>query len=199
MKILFLGGNIAKNLADWLICEGEDIIYEEEKVSNEQVKEIHPDFIVSYNYKYIISKVIIDCVNGRAINLHISYLPWNRGSYPNVWSFLEETPKGVTIHYIDEGIDTGDILLQKEIIINEEKETLSSSYEILHREIQGLFKENWYRIKNNAIVPKTQPRSGSLHLKKDMVKFEKCLGETGWNILIKKFKEQYLQFRKSYE
>ena len=60
-----------------------------------------------------------------------------------MWSFLEDTPKGVTIHYIDEGIDTGDIIVQKEVFIDEDKETLKSSYEILNKEIQALFKENW--------------------------------------------------------
>ena len=47
------------------------------------------------------------------INLHISYLPYNRGSYPNYWSFKENTPNGVSIHHIDDGIDTGPVLVQK--------------------------------------------------------------------------------------
>ena len=44
----------------------------------------------------------------------MSYLPWNRGADPNFWSILEDTPKGVTIHIMDESIDTGDILYQKD-------------------------------------------------------------------------------------
>ena len=52
------------------------------------------------------------------------------GQDPNLWSFIEDTPKGVTIHEIDEGIDTGDIIFQKEIVLNS-NETLASSYEKL--------------------------------------------------------------------
>ena len=61
MKILFLGGNMAKGLADWLEEQGEDVIYKEDKITMEEIKELSPDFIISYNYKYIISKEIIDC------------------------------------------------------------------------------------------------------------------------------------------
>lgn len=161
MKILFLGGKLASDLADWLTSQGEEVIYREDKVTTDDVKKVSPDFIISYNYKYIISKEIIDCVRGRAVNLHISLLPWNRGSHPNVWSFLGDTPKGVTIHYINEGIDTGDVILQKEVFIDENKETLKSSYEILHREIQALFKENWNKIKNAEIVSQKQMGGGT--------------------------------------
>lgn len=155
---------MAKGLADWLKSQGEEVIYKEDKVNLKEIKELSHDYIISYNYKYIISKEIIDCVKGKAINLHSSFLPYNRGSHPNVWSFLEDTPKGVTIHYIDEGIDTGDIIIQKEVFIDENKETLKNSYEILHREIQTLFKENWNKIKNGEIAPQKQMWGGELAL-----------------------------------
>lgn len=62
----------------------------------------------------------------------------------------------MTIHLIDKGVDTGDILLQKEVFIDEDKETLRSSYLKLNREIQLLFKENWELIKTGRITPVTQ-------------------------------------------
>jgi len=161
MKIFFLGGNLASNLADWMASQGEEVIYREDKITADDVKKVSPDFIISYNYKYIISKEIIDFVHGKAVNLHISYLPYNRGYHPNVWSFLEDTSKGVTIHYIDEGIDTGDIIVQKKVFIDENKETLKSSYEILHNEIQELFKKNWEKIKSGGIKAKRQTGGGA--------------------------------------
>lgn len=165
MKILFLGGNLANNLADWLVLKGEEVIYKEEKIDVEYIKKLGHDFIISYNYKHIISKEIIDIAEGKVINLHISYLPWNKGAYPNIWSFLEDTPKGVTIHYLDEGLDTGDIIVQKEVFIDEDKETLKSSYEILHSEIQELFKENWEKIKKASIAARKQTRGGASTLR----------------------------------
>lgn len=191
MRILFLGGNMAMSLADWLTHKGEDIVYIEDKINIEDVTKIKPEFIISYNYKYIIPKEIIDYVNGKAINLHISYLPYNRGSHPNVWSFLENTPKGVTIHYIDEGIDTGDIIIQKEVFIDENKETLKSSYEILHKEIQQLFKENWDKIKNGMIPRRPQSGKGSIHFKREFSLFEPFIKEKGWDTPIKELKERW--------
>ncbi len=161
MKLLLLGGNEHSiELLEWLKSIGEEVIYTEEKVNLELVKKINPDFIISYNYKHIIPKEVVKAYYPRIINLHISFLPYNRGYYPNVWSFLEDTPKGVTIHLVDEGVDTGDILVQKEVFIDEEKETLRSSYLKLHREIQELFKENWESIKTLKIKPVKQHGGG---------------------------------------
>ena len=66
-------------------------------------------------------------------------MPYNRGSHPNFWSFVENTPAGVTIHEVDEGVDTGKIINQKQIVfdLNHEKNKLTfrSTYKILIREI----------------------------------------------------------------
>ncbi len=191
MKILFLGGGSSEELTNWLKHKGEDIIYKDNKITIDDVRFISPDFIVSYNYRYIIPKEIIDCVNGNAINMHISFLPYNRGANPNVWSFLEDTPKGVTIHYIDEYIDTGDIIVQREVFIDEEIETLKSSYGRLHREIQKLFKENWDNIKSGEVTPVAQPRKGTLHFTKEFLDLEQFIQEKGWDTRIKEFKKQY--------
>jgi len=160
MKVLFLGGGeMPKNLSDWLNdIMKESVIYTEERIDIDFVKRRDPEIIVAYNYKYILGGEVINYPPLGCINLHISYLPWNRGAHPNLWSFLEDTPKGVTIHYINECIDSGDIIVQKEIDIDPEKETLRSSYMKLHEEIQKLFKENWIMIKNSRI--KRMPQRG---------------------------------------
>ena len=191
MKILFLGGNLSKELVEWLIKQGEDITYTRKKIDFNFILQSKSEMIISYNYRYIIIKEIIEFVKRRAINLHISYLPWNKGAYPNAWSFLEDTPKGVTIHIIDEGIDTGPILVQKEILIDENTETLKSSYEKLHKEIQELFRRNWNDIKNGKIKPKSQNLKGSVHYVKDFKKIEHLTSDKGWDMPIKEFKNRY--------
>ncbi|MDW8302247.1 MAG: formyltransferase family protein, partial [Bacteroidia bacterium] len=149
MRVLLLGGNEhSLELKAWLEEVGEEVIYTEEPIDLEMLKGINPEFIVSYNYKHIIPEEVIKAYYPKIINLHISYLPYNRGCHPNVWSFLEDTPKGVSIHLVDKEVDAGDILIQKEVFIDEDKETLRSSYVKLQREIQELFKENWEDIKS---------------------------------------------------
>ena len=67
------------------------------------------DWIVSYGYRFRVTEEMLDQVNRQAVNLHISYLPWNRGADPTFWSVAEDTPRGVTIHVMDGSIDTGPV------------------------------------------------------------------------------------------
>ncbi len=193
MKVVFLSNNkISNNLISWLkTTSGEDVITYNKPVSTEFLKKICPDFIISYNYKYIIKEEVVDRMKGRIINLHISLLPYNRGADPNAWSFLESTPRGITIHMIDKSIDKGPILVQKEVFINENKETLRSSYEKLHKEIQELFRSYWNDIKYEKIKPKPQNSKGSMHHKKDFKKIEYLLSDKGWDTPIMEFKKRY--------
>lgn len=73
------------------------------------------------------------------LNLHISYLPWNRGANPNFWSFVENTKKGVTIHEIDEKLDKGKILLRKELEFDENRE---ADWNMTIAEYKGKLKES---------------------------------------------------------
>ena len=88
MKILFLG-NTNKKLFD-ILCKTEDIDFVNTKITPELVKNY--DFIISFGYRYIVKKNVINLfTNNNIINLHISYLPYNRGSDP-IWSILDGTP-----------------------------------------------------------------------------------------------------------
>lgn len=191
LTILFLGGSLSKDLASWLEKEGEKVFYTEEKVDACYVAALKPDMIVSYNYRYLLRKDVLRLPPKGAVNLHISYLPWNRGADPNVWSFLDDSPKGVTIHYIDEGIDTGDILVQEGVSLDNRNETLGSSYEKLHRAIQSLFKQNWVQLRDGSLQARPQPAAGSLHFSKDRRIFEPLIAEKEWDTPVRELKEKY--------
>ena len=126
------------------------------------------DFIVSYGYQHILRADVLDRFENRIINLHISYLPHNRGSDPNLWSWLTDSPKGVTIHQMDAGLDTGDILVQKEVRFQNQGETLATSYQKLRDSIESLFIENWSAIRAGKIKATPQKHEeASLHRVKD--------------------------------
>jgi methionyl-tRNA formyltransferase len=144
MKILFLGDENSP-LISYLEQIGENVLSMTEKVTTDFIDTHHPEFIISYGYRHIIKQEILNRYSDRAINLHISFLPWNRGADPNFWSFIENTPRGVTIHYLDSGIDTGDIVAQKQVEFSK-YDTLRISYHKLHGEIQKLFIDNWTAI-----------------------------------------------------
>jgi len=194
MNILFLTNNleVTKPLYEWLCETGESVRVWDSPLTaslfQRELKDI--EFVISYNYHHIIKRDVIDLFPNRIINLHISMLPWNRGCSPNIWSFINNTPKGVTIHNIDEGIDTGDILAQRQMFFEEEIETLASSYNKLHVAIQELFRENWDKIKQGDIVPRGQ---GSYHTKKELD--DLMIGHSiSWNenisSMIKRIREQ---------
>ena len=121
--ILFATNNPnTDDLYQWL-AEREPKGYKiENKLTAQMVEQLAPSFVISFNYRHLIPQEVLSLLPGRVINLHTSLLPYNRGSSPNFFSFLEDTPKGVTIHLVDKGLDTGDILCQREISFDEEKE-----------------------------------------------------------------------------
>jgi len=151
----------------------EEITVTQEKVSPSFVRENNFEIGISYGYRHILNTDILAACP--FINLHISYLPWNRGAAPNLWSWVNCTPKGVSIHYIDEGIDTGDIIVQQ-LVPMEESETLKSSYDRLQKSIITLFAEAWPSIKAGKASRSAQDKNaGSFHLEKDRKKLEDYL------------------------
>lgn len=188
MKILYLGP-YRKKVIDFLskyavVTHNEDVLTLRETVNS------HFDWIISYGYRHIIHKQLIDAYEKKIINLHISYLPWNRGADPNFWSFFDNTPKGVSIHYISTGIDTGDILFQKEILFDNKSETLKSTYENLSKEIENLFMNKWEDILqgNFMLIKNNYQKQGSYHHSQDFKNYYKFL-RNGWNTTIKEIEE----------
>lgn len=74
---------------------------------------------ISINSRNIIKKPIIDFFDGRIFNIHDSYLPNERGGALNTWRILNGINSvGNTIHYLDEGIDTGPLVLRHQVQMN---------------------------------------------------------------------------------
>ncbi|PDY48773.1 formyltransferase family protein [Bacillus pseudomycoides] len=182
MNILLLGSK-CNNLYSFLKSSGNSVVFYENRIDIHSPILINIDFIVSYGYRYMIPPSIIEKFNNKIINLHISYLPWNKGADPNLWSFLEDTPKGVTIHYVNNGLDTGDIITQSEVPYKE-NDTLKTSYDRLCQEIERLFIENWKFIYSGKVMRKPQPSGGSYHRLKDK-KIYLHLLTNGWNTSVK--------------
>lgn len=182
MNILYLGTPNAKIFEE--IQKKDSLISVQEKLMPNADVLKEKDMVVSFGYRFILSAELIKTFRKKIINLHISYLPWNRGADPNLWSLLEMTPAGVSIHEIDEGIDTGPILCQQEVAHDVENDTLKSSYERLVQEMECLFARNWKNIKNNNICPRIQNPGGSYHNEADKNPFLPLLSD-GWNTPVK--------------
>ena len=118
------------------------------------------------------SQECIDAVHENIINMHISLLPWNRGFSPNIWSFIDDTPKGVTIHMLSADLDEGDILFQEEAFFDSEVETFQSTHTKLNEMIVRLFRKNWDMIISGEYKQyrKKQVGTGSYHTIADLKK-----------------------------
>lgn len=184
MKILLLGPG-SEIIEKYLTEDGHVLTVTDERVGLEYILSRGFDFAISFRYRHIISKDIIDHFHGSLINLHISFLPWNRGADPNIWSFLTNTPSGVSIHVIDEGVDTGPLLVQKRVEHDIEGDTLRTSYDRLIRSIEMLFLKNRDAILNKQIKPVRQTEGGSAHRKADLESYRHLWEKLGWDTPVK--------------
>lgn len=195
-RILFLTNNInAIELFEWIENRCESYIYSG-KLTVELLNRINPSLVVSYNYSHIVSHECIDVVNEHIVNMHISYLPYNRGASPNLWSFIDDTPKGVTIHMMSAGLDEGDILYQKELQFDVSKETFESTHRILNNEICSLFKEHWGEIVSGEYIKKRRRAigKGSYHSMRDLKELQSKI-IFDWSDNIADFLEKYNNIR----
>ena len=86
----------------------------------ELVRGKNPELIVSAHFERLIKKDLLSIPSKGCINLHPSLLPNYRGMAPQHWPIVNrESDTAVTVHYIDEGIDTGDIILQIKTNLND--------------------------------------------------------------------------------
>ena len=110
-------------------------VYQPQKAKDEEfvkfIRKLAPDVMVVVAYGQILTKEMLDIPKYGCINVHASLLPKLRGAAPIQWSVIDgDEESGVTIQQMDEGIDTGDILLVKKYKLDK-KETGGSLFEKL--------------------------------------------------------------------
>jgi len=143
-----------------------------EKKFIDYLNKIQPDIILVVSWTYLLKKSIYEVPINGCLNFHMSYLPFNRGKKPNVWSIIEDTPAGVSIHYIDSGIDSGKILFRKKVYV-EIIDTAKTLYAKQLDAIVSLFKESWPNIRNDDIKPIDNIlEEGTFHLDEEFKKLE---------------------------
>lgn len=101
------------------LCIKKNVKYSLEKIKVDNLPFI-PDMICSIYYRWLIKQDVIDVVHGKIFNLHPALLPKYRGCSSLTWAMINgEEECGFTFHYIDAGCDTGNIILQKSIKIED--------------------------------------------------------------------------------
>jgi methionyl-tRNA formyltransferase len=126
------------------------------------------DYIIGVHFPYLIPKEVLNIPSCGVLNLHPALLPYNRGWHTPTWAIYDRTPYGATLHFMDEGVDTGDIVAQSSIVVNPE-DTADSLYKrVLDREYD-LFTETWPLILTKQYQRRAQsPEAGTFHKKPDI-------------------------------
>jgi len=129
-----------------------------------QIKKLQPDIVFSFSYDRIIKPEFIALPKIGIFNIHFAQLPKYRGCLPLVYALAEKQPKiGVTLHYIDPGIDSGDIVDQSFIKVGR-KDTAYTLYFKCVKAGKKIFVKNLPMIKRGVNKRKTQNLSvGSYH------------------------------------
>lgn len=137
----------------------------------ERLREEAPDLIVVAAFGQILSQEILNLPRYGCVNVHASLLPRYRGAAPIQWAVINgEEKSGVTIMQMDAGLDTGDILLQEEIILDP-KETGESLYEKTAKLGGELLVKALPMIEQGTLKPVKQDESESTYasmLRKEM-------------------------------
>lgn len=164
-EVIFLGVNDAgMQVYEWL-CDREGVFVHSLLTTEEQlsvIEESKPDYVVACGYRHIVPERLLEIPTEGCLNLHPSYLPYNRGANPNVWSIVEETPAGVTLHWMDAGIDTGDIIA-RERVETEFSDTAKDLYKRLEDAQVDLFTETWPDIEAREFKSDQQSQQGTYH------------------------------------
>lgn len=136
------------------------------KISKDFLKQNNPELIVVVAYGKILPLSILNIPSNGCINVHASLLPKYRGAAPINWSLINgEKKTGITIMKMDKGMDTGDILLQKETEISKEDnvETLHDRLAVLGAEILN---EALEKFGNSPLLPQPQDHSKATYAPK---------------------------------
>lgn len=128
--------NSQKRISLKQICSMYDAKYEESSDINSdeefsKIKRFKPDLILSFNYNQILEKRIFNIPKYGSVNLHPGYLPNYPGLFSTFWSILGKRGYGgASLFYIDEGIDTGEIISRKKISYSDNESLMSINLRI---------------------------------------------------------------------
>ncbi len=188
--ILFLGYKKSETtLISFLRKKKFKVVEYGQKPLKKEVLDKKFHIIISFGYKIIIKESLLKYINRPIVNLHISYLPYNRGAHPNYWSFINNTPKGVSIHEINSKIDKGNLILRKKINFGKKKEhTFKSTHNTLISEVENLFKKNINLIFSRKYKKINTKILGSYHSKSQLPK-----SLISWDVKISEYLKNYFK------
>jgi len=172
VSILFCGiHDLGWKIYDWLTDrEGNNVLgLITEKEQLDRIHELDPDLVLSVGFRHKIPPEFLSNPELGVINVHGSYLPYNRGANTNVWAVIEDEPAGVTVHYMTKEIDAGPIIAQRKVELypDDNAKSVANRHTAVGFE---LFRDIWPKIRRDEVSAQEQDHdAATVHLRQDFV------------------------------
>jgi methionyl-tRNA formyltransferase len=133
----------------------------------ERLKSIPCDYLLSVHFPYLFPPAVLAVPTSGTLNIHPAFLPFNRGWHTATWAILENTPIGATLHWVDEGVDSGDVALQRRVDVRPDDTGDKLYKRVLEAEIE-LLREALPLLKSGKLPRTPQDGQGTFHRKSDV-------------------------------
>jgi methionyl-tRNA formyltransferase len=123
------------------------------------LRKCRPDLLWIADYRYLLPPALLDIPPLGTVNIHPSLLPAYRGRAPVNWAILRgETMLGATVHYVDKGMDSGDIIEQRSFLLDHTQD-VSHAIDILEKMYPELTARVLDQIRAGTVAPRRQDHS----------------------------------------
>jgi methionyl-tRNA formyltransferase len=185
-KIQILGPKSRNESIRKKLCDrGFEVIVSPEPYEDNLADNFSPDIILSSGYDRLLRPETVQKYSQRIINLHAAYLPWARGIGTTLFATMLRYPYGVSIHFINEGLDTGNLISRK-LVQPGPKDTLRTLYSKLLSATEELFFESFPKIVHGQTDGVPQEQLGEINTNRSRLQFESLLDvcPNGYDTLI---------------
>jgi len=162
--------SIRKKLCD----QGFEVIVSPEPYEDNLPDDFAPDIILSSGYDRLLKSDTVQKYSQRIINLHAAYLPWARGIGTTLFATMLRYPYGVSVHFINEGLDTGNLIARK-LVHPSPNDTLRTLYSKLLTATEELFFECIPKIVNGQTIGVPQDKLGEINTNRSRLQFESVI------------------------
>lgn len=140
------------------------------------------DLWISVHWPYLFSSDQLQMPRLGVVNVHNSYLPWNKGAHACTWAIIDQTPHGATMHWLDLGVDTGPILFQERVEVDEH-DTAHSLYAKTAAAEVRVFKTGMEMILSGDHRKLPQTAAGTIHRKRDFDRLVRALSTSDCKVI----------------